>query len=887
MAKKKGSKQESFDTSAILGGFDLDKDKPFAEQNRTLLTLIKNNGNGKFSSFYDTKLVDFEGGQELATGSRDTQVEVVLAAVHQLDRIDEIVRSFRALDPGNYNAHRNPEWIKIWEPRSILMVSVRDILRKKLPFNPSHVKLMADWVAAADQISVYWYPLSGIVKAIENVNSQTPLEGDTRSSVEKMLANIRREWDQRDFRKFTERLEKMLGSAPEIPLKVGEDWSDAALADIQSMDTSQATSWTELLTHCQSASQGKPSKKWLETAKSFVTSIGDEEFQNRLVDWFPLVDKPRTDVVESWSEWSPNPNLMIIDLHADILKGLVWCCSLFEGPALARTLTALAISAYKKVPGVGPRAVKVGNACVYALGAMPGMDGVTQLAILKVRVKFGTAQKGIEKALVATADRVGIPREELEEMSVPAYGLSDVGVRSETFGDFTAELRVAGRKPALHWFKPDGNEQKSVPKTVKDDFGEELKELRQAAKDIEKMLPAQAARIEQTYLQQKEWSFPVWAERYLDHPLVGTLARRLIWKLKRGRNRATVIWSADGLVDHRGKSISWADDKTTVTLWHPLDEKDTKQITVWRDWLVDNEVRQPFKQAHREIYLLTDAERNTDLYSNRFAAHVLKQHQFNALCLARGWKNKLRLLVDDEYPPAHLLLPAWNLRAEFWIEGAGDDYGTDTNEAGTFYYLTTDQVRFYSDDAATNYAHAGGGGYGSAGTDRDENHALNLEEIPKLVFSEVMRDVDLFVGVASVGNDPNWADGGPEGRYQDYWQSFSFGELSSTAGTRKAVLERLIPRLKIADRCTFSDRFLIVKGGIRTYKIHLGSGNILMEPNDEYLCIVPKQATSKQSDGIFLPFEGDRTLSIILSKALLLAEDSKIKDSTIVSQIKR
>ncbi len=41
------------------------------------------------------------------------------------------------------------------------------------------------------------------------------------------------------------------------------------------------------------------------------------------------------------------------------------------------------------------------------------------------------------------------------------------------------------------------------------------------------------------------------------------------------------------------------------------------------------------------------------------------------------------------------------------------------------------------------------------------------------------------------------------------------------------------------------------------------------------------------SDDVFLPFEGDHLLSIILSKALLLADDTKITDPTIVSQIKR
>src|SRR4029077_16937695 len=108
------------------------------------------------------------------------------------------------------------------------------------------------------------------------------------------------------------------------------------------------------------------------------------------------------------------------------------------------------------------------------------------------------------------------------------------------------------------------------------------------------------------------------------------------------------------------------------------------------------------------------------------------------------------------------------------------------------------------------------------------------------------------------------------------------------AQTRKVVLERLIPRLKIAERCGFSDRFLLVRGDLHTYKIHLGSGNILMSPNDQYLCIVPKQRVATGSkEGLFLPFEEDNMMSIIVSKALLLADDKKIKDETIVSQIDR
>jgi hypothetical protein len=58
-----------------------------------------------------------------------------------------------------------------------------------------------------------------------------------------------------------------------------------------------------------------------------------------------------------------------------------------------------------------------------------------------------------------------------------------------------------------------------------------------------------------------------------------------------------------------------------------------------------------------------------------------------------------------------------------------------------------------------------------------------------------------------------------------------------------------------------------------------------MEPNDQYLCIVPDSRSRSRQDDLFLPFEGDNTLSIIISKAFLLADDARIKDPTITRQI--
>jgi hypothetical protein len=169
----------------------------------------------------------------------------------------------------------------------------------------------------------------------------------------------------------------------------------------------------------------------------------------------------------------------------------------------------------------------------------------------------------------------------------------------------------------------------------------------------------------------------------------------------------------------------------------------------------------------------------------------------------------------------------------------------------------------------------------------ETNAQVDLVHIPAIPFSEVLRDVDLFVGVASVGNDPTWQDSGGVPAYRDYWTTYSFGDLSEVAKNRREILTNLVPRLKIGKVAEVRDKFLVVKGKLRTYKIHIGSTNILMEPNDQYLCIVPDRSQKNFTENLFLPFEGDTGLSIILSKAFLLAGDDQITDRTITSQINR
>ena len=665
-------------------------------------------------------------------------------------------------------------------------------------------------------------------------------------------------------------LTRAIGDGAEFFLLPGEVWTDAVNAEVVRLPAGERPAWIALLAHALQASASRPSGAWLKKAAGLIDAIGPDRVHAAVARWLPLVSGgnslPRIAIN------SEDDRLSLDVMHGEnavCLRGLLWCVPLLpRRDELARAVAAVAIYAYEKRVGLGPRAVTVGTAAVQSLSRMPSQDSVGQLSMLRARVRSGTARIEIEKAFGVAAGALGLTREEVEELGVPTYGLAEFGRLQTTVGEHRAELVVEGAVAELRWFDADGKRLKSVPARVRREHGDALEALRRSLADVRAMLPATRDRIEGLFLQRRSWPYDAWRERYHDHPLIGTVARRLLWCID-----GKAVLFVDGVPTDLGGGRLAPRPAAVVALWHPID-RGTEEIEGWRRRLEDLRIRQPFKQAHREIYLLTDAERRTGTYSNRFAAHIIRQHQFHALCGTRGWKDSLRLMVGETYPPAHKLLPCWGLRAEFEVAGVGGRPGIDTSSTGTYLRVGTDQVRFYRFTSA-------------AGDAVNCHEPLPLADIPPLVFSEIMRDVDLFVGVTSIGNDPTWQDGGPDRLHHGYWNDFAFGALSGTALTRREVLERIVPQMPTADRCSFTDRFLVVRGDRRTYRIHCGSGNVLMDPDNSYLCIVPDLRPGDTTKKLFLPFDGDTTLSIIISKAVMLAADAKIKDRSILSQISR
>jgi hypothetical protein len=678
------------------------------------------------------------------------------------------------------------------------------------------------------------------------------------------------------------RISDVLGEPAGYALVPGEAWSDALHAELAALPGEERARLLALLEHAAKATSAKPSPAWKKTATKLVDAFGRDALRSHAVAAFNRLNIPGT-----FARWQPGREHGFADDNMTVLRGIVWMLAAEPWPELTGLLAGVALACVKKVPIIGSRAVKVTNACVATLGDFAASEdsalrasALAQLARLRARVTHRQVQATLDKALTAVADAAGTTMAELEELGVPTLGFEAGGVRTEAFGAARVTLRVERTRVVTEWTNEHGKSMRSQPAAVARDFADDLKDLKRDLKDAEAVLAATPVRLDALYLRNASWSVADWRERYLDHGLVGAVARRLIW-----RAGDKSFLALDGVLqDVGGTPVALASD-ARVRLWHPLEASDGEALA-WRERIEALGVVQPFKQAHREVYRLTDAERASGSHSNRFAAHIVKQHQCHALMGVRGWRSALRLSVDDAYTPPSRDLAEHGLRAELWNSVAD----TELTDSSAFVHLVTGPVRFQRLAAPRFRAHASGGDYVvTVATPEAEALAapVPLTEIPPLVLSEVLRDIDLFVGVASVGNDPTWTEAARPRALVEYWRGYSFGELGATAATRRELLERLVPRLAIAARCTLEARFLAVRGELRTYRIHLGSGNVLMTPNDQYLCIVSKSAAGDEVDGVTLPFEGDRTLSIILSKAFLLANDSQITDGSILSQIRR
>jgi len=659
---------------------------------------------------------------------------------------------------------------------------------------------------------------------------------------------------------FRDEIEKLIRTEGEIQLDPGRGpWSQIVFDEIKTKEEITRAGWEGLLEHCRSLEPAVPGAKWNKRSRELITVLGEDEVFPAMLRWLALGPTPGQ---------PPEARSPIED--SAYQKGVVWCLAQRNDREAALAIADFGIACLRKIKLLGAVSQKVGFACAQSLGTMECSEAVAQLARLRAKVKHSVARRLIEKSLRQAAERSGLTVQELEDISVGHYGLDAQGKAEVLVGDAKAiiHLNDDGRV-GVAWHNADGKLVKAAPSHIKKAFPKEVRSVAALAKELEQAYFAQRTRLESSFVLPNGMPLAHWRKFFVEHPLLGFLGRRLIWAFRNEQDEErSGIWAGKEVVDSSGNPVDLSAAQT-VRLWHPL-ASDSTEVQRWREYIYAVKIRQPFRQAFREFYQVTDEERETRMYSNRFAKVLMRQHQFASLCRARGWDYRLMGANFDGSNVPTKKLDAWNMRVEFYVDlpsdrdrsllesAMGEQSGTGIN-----LFIGSEQVHFYR------------GG-----------HEVAIDDVPAILYSEVMRDVDMFTSVCAVGEDETWVDQGDRGTgiLRD---RFDLQEITAAIALRADILSRVLPHTAIHDRCNIEKSWLEVRGKLGTYRISLvgGAAARVTESEVRWLIIPRKILDAVTLDFTAIPIEPDHRTETILRKAYVLADDWKIDSPDLIKEL--
>ena len=369
-------------------------------------------------------------------------------------------------------------------------------------------------------------------------------------------------------------------------------------------------------------------------------------------------------------------------------------------------------------------------------------------------------------------------------------------------------------------YEKAGKELKSLPtKLKKDKYIEAIKEVH---KNLKEQYRRSRKMLEEAMEDGTEF-YGYEIENLMTNPVIAPILKSLVFKM--GNNLGYYVDKK--LKSAKKKTVTVKDD-SSLKIAHCFDLFESGEWATYQKDIFDRELKQPFKQVFRELYVKTVDEKARDK-SLRYAGHQVQPSKTVALLKTRRWIIDGQEGLEKVYYKENIIAKIFAL---------ADWFSPADIEAPTL-----EEVQFF---------------------DRKTFKPILIDEVPDLIFTEVMRDIDLVVSVAHVG------DVDPEASH-------------STIEMRKAIVEFNCKLFKLKN-VTFAENHALIKGERAEYSIHLGSG-LIHQKAGSAINVLPVH--SQHRGRVFLPFiDDDPKTAEIMAKVLLFAQDDKIKDVFILEQIK-
>ncbi len=369
-------------------------------------------------------------------------------------------------------------------------------------------------------------------------------------------------------------------------------------------------------------------------------------------------------------------------------------------------------------------------------------------------------------------------------------------------------------------YEKAGKELKSLPtKLKKDKYIEAIKEVH---KNLKEQYRRSRKMLEEAMEDGTEF-YGYEIENLMTNPVIAPILKSLVFKM--GNDLGYYVDKK--LKSAKKKSVA-IKDNSLLKIAHCFDLFESGEWATYQKDIYDRELKQPFKQVFRELYVKTVDEKGRDK-SLRYAGHQVQPSKTVALLKTRRWIIDGQEGLEKVYYKENIIAKIFAL---------ADWFSPADIEAPTL-----EEVQFF---------------------DRKTFKPILIDEVPDLIFTEVMRDIDLVVSVAHVG------DVDPEASH-------------STIEMRKAIVEFNCKLFKLKN-VTFTENHALIKGERAEYSIHLGSG-LIHQKAGSAINVLPVH--SQHRGRVFLPFiDDDPKTAEIMAKVLLFAQDDKIKDVFILEQIK-
>lgn len=266
-----------------------------------------------------------------------------------------------------------------------------------------------------------------------------------------------------------------------------------------------------------------------------------------------------------------------------------------------------------------------------------------------------------------------------------------------------------------------------------------------------------------------------------------------------------------------------------VYVAHPVELRKAGLLTQAMEYLVKNNVRQPFKQVLREIYMKSEEEQKQE--------EVLRFRGFN---------------VDLKKCISALKGKGWGISEDIGLRKVY--YSSDTVAA---LFRKFDELYLYDIENVDRELH------GILFLNRKTEEVIPLKDVDDITFSETLRDVDLMITISA-------------NAIYDYDLAMSAVEI------RREILKSVISILGL-DNISFLKDNISVKGFYGTYLINIHTGLVFKEGKGNLL-LDTIYSTDKP---LLLDFiDEDPMTADIVSKAVVLSNDSAVRDPIVLREIK-